>query len=140
MPPQIGDIISELVYENKLKSNPSHPIRADTTACYFVEALGKEKSMGNSLMVLNIFFFFFFFFWIILIYTCLQNEAEASHILHIARKLQEQDRNYRIITPYSSQRNYIEKLMKREGLRWGDKCFTVDSFQGNFSLFSLMIN
>ena len=57
MPPQIGDIISELVYENKLKSNPSHPITEDTTACYFVEALGSEKPMkGGSFMVFNSFF------------------------------------------------------------------------------------
>ena len=127
MPPQIGDIISELVYENKLKSNPSHPITEDTTACYFVEALGKEKFIGaNSYMVL----IYFIHFSMILIYTCLQNEAEASHILHIARKLQEQDKNYRIITPYEGQRNYIENLIKQEGLEWGDKCFNVDSFQG----------
>ena len=55
MPPQIGDIISDLVYENKLKSNPLHPISNDTIACYFVDALGKEKpssdSSSNSYMV-----------------------------------------------------------------------------------------
>lgn len=63
---------------------------------------------------------------------CLQNEVEASYILHLARKLQEQDRNYRIITGYEGQRNLIESLMKEEGLEWGDKCFNVDSFQGIF--------
>ena len=47
MPPQIGDIISELVYDNKLKSNPSHPIKEDTIACHFVEALGSEKPMSS---------------------------------------------------------------------------------------------
>ena len=56
MPPQIGDIISELVYENKLKSSSLHPIREDTTACYFVEALGNEKKMSsNSFTVFNCF-------------------------------------------------------------------------------------
>lgn len=56
MPPQIGDIISELVYENKLKSNPLHPITEDTTACYFVKALGNEKPMSSgSYMVFNCF-------------------------------------------------------------------------------------
>ena len=56
MPPQIGDIISELVYESKLKSNPSHPITEDTTACYFVEALGKEKPMSTgSFLVFHLF-------------------------------------------------------------------------------------
>jgi len=56
MPPQIGNIISELVYEEKLKSNPSHPITNDTTACYFVEALGKEKALSSgSFLVYNYF-------------------------------------------------------------------------------------
>ena len=59
MPPQIGDIISELVYENELKSNPSHPIKEDTTACYFVEALGSEKPMSSgSYMVFDCFLVF----------------------------------------------------------------------------------
>jgi hypothetical protein len=57
MPPQIGNIISELVYENKLESNPSHPITEDTTACYFVKALGNEKFIWStsSYMVFNCF-------------------------------------------------------------------------------------
>lgn len=60
----------------------------------------------------------------------LQNVVEASHILHLARKLEEQDRNYRIIAGYEGQRSHIENLMKAEGLEWGDKCFSVDAFQG----------
>lgn len=56
MPPQIGNIISELIYENRLKSNPLHPITEDVTACYFVEALGNEKPMSSgSYMVFNCF-------------------------------------------------------------------------------------
>lgn len=110
MPPQIGNIISELVYEKKLKSNPSHPITEDMTACYFVEALGKEKGLTTG---------------------SFKNEVEASHIIQLAKKLEEKERKYRIITPYEGQRNYIETLMKDEGLEWGDKCFNVDSFQGN---------
>ena len=62
----------------------------------------------------------------------LQNEAEAIHILHLAKKLQEQEQNYRIITGYEGQRSHIENLMQEEGLEWGDKCFNVDSFQGIF--------
>lgn len=126
MPPQVGDIISELVYDKKLKSNPKHPVTEDTIACYFVEALGKEKALAsNSFLVFNCFLTF-------LTYThlYLQNEVEAAHIIHLARKLQEQRRSYRIITPYEGQRSFIETLMKTEGLEWGDKCFNVDSFQG----------
>ena len=48
MPPQIGNVISELVYETKLKSNPSHPVTEKITACYFVEAPGKEKALTTS--------------------------------------------------------------------------------------------
>ena len=54
MPPQIGDIISELVYEGNLRSNPLHPITEETTACYFIEALGSEKPLpSGSFMVFN---------------------------------------------------------------------------------------
>ncbi|KAF8813315.1 hypothetical protein BYT27DRAFT_6366435 [Phlegmacium glaucopus] len=75
MPPQIGNIIE------------------DTTACYFVEALGKEKALATGSFM---------------------NEVEACHIIHLARKLQEQEMSYRIITPYEGQRNYIERLMETE--------------------------
>jgi hypothetical protein len=51
MPPQIGDIISDAVYEKKLKSNPNHPITNEVTACYFVNILeGKEKQCNKSFM------------------------------------------------------------------------------------------
>lgn len=60
MPPQIGNIISDLVYENKLKSNPLHPITEDTIACYFVEALGNEKplSSGSYMVFFKILYLF----------------------------------------------------------------------------------
>lgn len=58
MPPQIGNVISELVYETKLKSNPSHPVTENITACYFVEAPGKEKALASSYMVFNYFLVF----------------------------------------------------------------------------------
>lgn len=133
MPPQIGDIISELVYDGKLKSNPSHPVTDDTTACYFVEAPGKEKPMETSYKVFN-----YFLLFLNNPHPCLQNEVEASYIIHLARKLQEQEMNYRVITPYGAQRNFIESLMQTEGLEWGDKCFNVDSFQGILPFFGLV--
>ncbi|OSD06570.1 hypothetical protein PYCCODRAFT_1422789 [Trametes coccinea BRFM310] len=45
--------------------------------------------------------------------------------------LQEDGKNYAIITPYDSQRSFLEEEMKKEGLIWQEKCFNVDSFQGN---------
>jgi regulator of nonsense transcripts 1 len=51
-------------------------------------------------------------------------------VLQIAQKLQEQEKNYRIITPYAGQTALIEDSMKKSELNWADKCFNVDSFQG----------
>ena len=48
----------------------------------------------------------------------------------MAKYLQEDETNYRIITPYDAQRSAIEAEMKETGLHWQDKCFNVDSFQG----------
>jgi regulator of nonsense transcripts 1 len=47
--------------------------------------------------------------------------------------LQEQNKNFRIITPYDAQRSLIEEGLKASQLDWEDKCFNVDSFQGLFS-------
>ena len=43
MPPQIGDFISQHVYEGKLKSNPGHRVKSGTIACYFVDVNGAEQ-------------------------------------------------------------------------------------------------
>ncbi|KAJ3914115.1 AAA domain-containing protein [Lentinula edodes] len=51
--------------------------------------------------------------------------------MKLAAFLEGSQKSYRIITPYDSQRNYIEELMKEKELDWHDKCFNVDSFQGN---------
>lgn len=52
MPPQIGNIISGAVYDNKLKSNPLHPVTDQTTACYFIDVSGKEAPLeGGSFKV-----------------------------------------------------------------------------------------
>jgi len=58
MPPQIGKIISEAVYDDKLKSNPLHPITDQTIACYFIDVSGKEAPLiGGSFKV------FFYLQW-----------------------------------------------------------------------------
>lgn len=52
MPPQIGDFVSDKVYEGLLKSNPSHPVKNDVIACYFVDVMGaKEQNDGDSFKV-----------------------------------------------------------------------------------------
>ena len=63
-----------------------------------------------------------------------QNLAEVEVALQIAEQLQIQGKNFRIITPYDAQRSVLEESMKEHGLDWKDKCFNVDSFQGQFSV------
>ena len=60
----------------------------------------------------------------------LQNRKEVEAITHLAHHLQEQDKPYRIITPYDAQRGALEEALREEDLKWEDKCFNVDSFQG----------
>ena len=55
MPPQIGNIISAAVYDNRLKSNPQHEVQ--TLACFFVDVDdGMEKQMKTSWEVSKLFF------------------------------------------------------------------------------------
>ncbi|KAK1231571.1 hypothetical protein PQX77_005305 [Marasmius sp. AFHP31] len=109
MPPQIGQFISDHVYDGELKSNPNHPITDEVLACRLVDAHGKEESDGSSY----------------------KNTSEAAVILTIAQHLQAANKSFRIITPYDGQRNYIEQEMKKADMAWEDTCFNVDSFQGN---------
>ena len=43
MPPQIGNFISEHVYDGLLKSNPSHAVPSSVVACRFVDVEGLEQ-------------------------------------------------------------------------------------------------
>lgn len=40
--------------------------------------------------------------------------------------------SFRIITPYDAQRSLIENSLKAANLPHANKCFNVDSFQGQF--------
>ncbi|KAI9574012.1 P-loop containing nucleoside triphosphate hydrolase protein [Boletus coccyginus] len=98
--------------EPLLKSNELHPL-ADASdkslLCYFVDVPGQQVSQGTS--------------W--------KNFEECKAIVQLATIFQVQEKNYRIITPYDAQRSLIEEELKKADLEWGDKCFNVDSFQGN---------
>ena len=48
----------------------------------------------------------------------------------VARKLHSEGKHFKIITPYDAQRNLLERRLKDATLPWQDKCFNVDSFQG----------
>ncbi|KAK0223285.1 P-loop containing nucleoside triphosphate hydrolase protein [Armillaria fumosa] len=111
MPPQLGDFISQAVYDSKLKSNPLHPIKDDIIACHFVDVIGHERQSISKSFI---------------------NDAEAAVAVQLASHLQDKDMDYKIITPYDGQRNKILNDIKNtDGLNWEDKCFNVDSFQGN---------
>jgi superfamily I DNA and/or RNA helicase len=64
-----------------------------------------------------------------------KNLAELEAVLQIAEQLQNQGKSFRIITPYDAQRNALEEGMKKCKLDWKDKCFNVDSFQGQIPVF-----
>jgi len=107
MPTPIGNFISKRVYGNQLKSH--HTIH-DRSCCKLVDvAHGKEVKAGHSY----------------------QNVEEANCVVRIAKRYHKENKAYRIITPYDAQRSLIENALKREGVPWEDRCFNVDSFQGN---------
>ncbi|KAM5535941.1 hypothetical protein V8D89_010381 [Ganoderma adspersum] len=105
MPPLIGDVVSDVMYEGQLQSNPNHAISSTQHSCWFIHT---EESRE------------------------LQHDTSwhATTVLKIAKKLQEEDKEYCIITPYDAQRSFLENDLKSSGLIWEDKCFNVDSFQG----------
>ncbi|KAH7922889.1 P-loop containing nucleoside triphosphate hydrolase protein [Leucogyrophana mollusca] len=95
MPPQIGDFISQAIYDSKLESNPLHPITTDIMACHFVNiSPGAEEASGTSY----------------------KNTGECHAILKIAAHLEEHHKNYRIITPYEgNEDDYIIISLVRSG-------------------------
>ncbi|KAI6123273.1 P-loop containing nucleoside triphosphate hydrolase protein [Pisolithus croceorrhizus] len=116
MPPQIGEFISEAVYEELLKSHEAHPLaNADVPTCHFVNVPGVQVSHGTSWKNLN----------------------ECQAILRLAHIFQGQRKRFKIITPYDAQRTLIENELRTAEMQWEDKCFNVDSFQGKiiFTLF-----
>ncbi|KAL4249785.1 hypothetical protein ABKN59_007614 [Abortiporus biennis] len=107
MPSPIGDFISKHVYDAKLLTEHAIDCRS---SCRLVDVHhGTETAHGTS--------------WV--------NFGERDAVLHLAKKYHAEAKSYRIITPYDPQRSILEDALKNEGLPWEDKCFCVDSFQGN---------
>ena len=136
MPPQIGDFVSAAVYDGQLQSNPLHPITNNIIACHLIDVShGKQESQDSSYKVCD----YFENLFILILMLVVQNLAEVEIVLQIAEQLQIQDKSFRIITPYDAQRSALENGMKEYGLEWEDKCFNVDSFQGQILPFLLFI-
>ncbi|RXW22819.1 hypothetical protein EST38_g3023 [Candolleomyces aberdarensis] len=107
MPVSIGSFISKHVYGGKLNTSHSGTLRKP---CRFIDVRNSnEEKRGHS--------------WI--------NKREAQVVIAVAKQLNESGLAYRIITPYDPQRSYLESELQREKLPHKDKCFNVDSFQGN---------
>ncbi|KAI0694619.1 AAA domain-containing protein [Cytidiella melzeri] len=107
MPTPIGNFISGRVYSSRLKSQ--HNIH-DLSCCKFVDVVkGAETRAGHSF----------------------KNVEEANCAVRIAKRYHSEGKTYRLITPYDGQRSLIETLLKNAGIPWEDRCFNVDSFQGN---------
>ncbi|PIL35585.1 hypothetical protein GSI_02313 [Ganoderma sinense ZZ0214-1] len=109
MPPLIGEVVSDVMYEGQLQSNPDHPVPSTKPSCWFVDTQDSKELQHE---------------------TSWHNPAERTTVLKIAEKLQAEDKDYCIITPYDAQRSFLENDLKDSGLNWKDKCFNVDSFQG----------
>ena len=60
-----------------------------------------------------------------------QNEGEVEAVVQIARRYIQEEKDFKIITPYDAQRCAIEDALKAAGLTWENTVFNVDSFQGN---------
>ncbi|KAG5646974.1 hypothetical protein DXG03_001697 [Asterophora parasitica] len=107
MPVPIGKFISRHVYGDRLKSE--HAINAAGSCTFIDVATGREEKCGHS--------------WI--------NLREVDIAIRLARILHAVGKPYRIITPYDPQRSKLENALKAAKIPWEDKCFNVDSFQGN---------
>ncbi|KAL0954953.1 hypothetical protein HGRIS_003886 [Hohenbuehelia grisea] len=110
MPPQMGGFISTHVYDERLLSNKLHPIPDTIQACFFINVANGSQQFANK---------------------SFKNDLECDMVLQIAKILQDLNKSYRIITPYEAQTSNIETRMKVEDMHWHNKCFNIDSFQGN---------
>jgi superfamily I DNA and/or RNA helicase len=123
MPTQLGHFISRHVYAGRLKT--SHNVNA-LSAVRFVDIRGAESSYGRSWIVSTV-----FLCRVPFANPVLQNLKEVQAVVHLARVMQATGKSFRIITPYDPQRSKIEDALKVAKLKWEDKVFNVDSFQGN---------
>jgi hypothetical protein len=57
MPPYIGQIISDGVYNSQLRSNPKHPVSDDIVSCRFINVDGKEQKIQSGSQQVDAFSF-----------------------------------------------------------------------------------
>lgn len=120
MPAEIGDLVSMLFYDGKLKNGiiKSKKGFVDEQVIQWIDVKGDSKTEGTSKF----------------------NKEEAEAVRDLLIKLQKKLDNGRqktvaIITPYSAQKRLLKKLIhnlidKKNITTLDIKCDTVDSFQG----------
>lgn len=109
LPDELGQFISEKVYSGKLQ--PHGPDRTLLESVRFVDVSSGRESKES---------------------TSLTNEAEARAICaFVENHLSRLAEDFRIVAPYTGQRDLIERTLKLHSLPWQDRVFTIDSFQGH---------
>ncbi|KAH8099964.1 P-loop containing nucleoside triphosphate hydrolase protein [Cristinia sonorae] len=107
MPAPVGHFISRRVYGGRLGTQ--HTI-SERSCCRFVDVhKGKEVKSNGSYV----------------------NMEEVQAVVHVVRRFAQEGKSFRVITPYDAQRGKLEQQLKAAELPWENKCFCVDSFQGN---------
>lgn len=128
MPAPIGAFISKHVYSGRLKTH--HALSSRRTCALVDISHGQETKSGNS--------------WTVGIShperasatnaQTSQNDREVDAVVVVARKFHSEGKRYKVITPYDAQRTLLERRLEDAMLPWQDKCFNVDSFQGQDAL------
>lgn len=111
LPRGLSSFISDGVYESRLQAaGPDEPLQA--TVRFFDIDSGREDKRANSFI----------------------NESEAAAMRDfIEAHFDDHTLDFRVIVPYTGQRDYVENMLKTAALPWKDRVFTIDSFQGQES-------
>lgn len=48
MPPQIGEVVSDVVYDGQLQSNPLHPVPLSMPSCRFVHVEDSQENQHDT--------------------------------------------------------------------------------------------
>ncbi|KAG8829690.1 hypothetical protein FRC17_006185, partial [Serendipita sp. 399] len=106
LPQAICQSISSNVYKHELLA--AHEDERETCSKW-IDVPGEEEEEGTSYI----------------------NKLEAEAAILLAKQLEARGKDYRMISPYATQTELLLTRLKEEQMNWEDKCFNVDSFQGN---------
>ncbi|KAG8830151.1 hypothetical protein FRC17_005343 [Serendipita sp. 399] len=106
LPQAICQSISSNVYKHELLA--AHEDDRETCSKW-IDVPGEEEEEGTSYI----------------------NKLEAEAAILLAKQLEARGKDYRMISPYATQTELLLRRLKEENMNWEDKCFNVDSFQGN---------